>query len=504
MRASIFLVALFAAPALAQPVALDADLEPWLGDFDGMLERRVVRVLVPYSRTLFFNDKGAQRGLTADALKDFETFLNRKHKLKNRPITVVAVPTTRDRLLPALVEGRGDIAAGNLTITAERGTIVDFSQPVFEGVSEIVVTGPASPPLATLDDLAGQEVHVRRASTYHASLTALNQKFSSEKKAAMRLTLVPDALEDEDLMDMLAAGLVKLVVVDDWKASLWSGMVPKLKPRRDLALSHGENVGWAFRKASPKLAAEVNHYIRTHPGAAAKRFKNYPRYLKQLRNATADADWKRFEKTLALFQKYGARYQFDYLMLAAQGYQESRLNQEARSHVGAIGIMQVMPATGEDMRVGDITGRSQRARGRQVHALALHRHFDDAGMDGRTDALRDGGVQRRPGARRRAARRGSEEGARSQRLVQQRGADRRAPYRARNRDLRAQHLQVLHRLQAPARDAGSAPRSASAAARARRRGAQIQAQAQTQAQAQGNLALRSPRREATPSRPRRR
>lgn len=374
--------ALFPLPAAAQPVSLDAELKPWQGDFDGMLERRMVRVLVPYSRTLFFNDRGAQRGLTADALKDFELFLNRKHKLRNRPLTVVAVPTTREQLLPALVEGRGDIAAANLTITAERGKLVDFSQPVFAGVAEIVVTGPASPPLASLDDLAGQEVHVRRASTYYASLSALNQKFLSQKKAAMRLTLVPDALEDEDLMDMLAAGLVKLAVVDDWKANIWSGMVPKLKPRPDLALASGETVGWAFRKASPKLAAEVNHFIRTHPGTLAKRFKNYPRYLKQLRNATADADWKRFESTVALFQKYGARYQFDYLMLAAQGYQESRLDQKARSHVGAVGIMQVMPETGAEMRVGDITQADPNVHAGVKYMRRLYdRHFDDEGMD---------------------------------------------------------------------------------------------------------------------------
>jgi len=144
--------ALAVGAAAAQPVALDAELNPWRGDFDGMLERRVVRVLVPYSRTLFFNDKGAQRGLTADALKDFEIFLNRKHRLGSRALTVVAIPTTRDRLLSGLLEGRGDIAAANLSITAERGAIVAFSQPVYAGVAEIVVTGPASPRLAGLDD----------------------------------------------------------------------------------------------------------------------------------------------------------------------------------------------------------------------------------------------------------------------------------------------------------------------------------------------------------------
>jgi membrane-bound lytic murein transglycosylase MltF len=372
-----------AAPACAAPpAALDPELKPWQGDFDGMLERRTVRVLVPYSRTLFFNDKGAQRGLAADTLKDFEVFLNRKHKLRARAITVVALPTTRERLLSGLLEGRGDIAAGNLSISAERGKTVDFSQPLFAGVAEIVVTGPASPPLASLDDLAGQEVHVRRASTYYASLTALNQDFLSRKKPAMRLTLVPDALEDEDLMDMLAAGLVRLIVVDDWKANLWAAMIPKLKPRPDLAAATGGAVGWAFRKDSPKLAAEVNHFMRTHPGAFAKRFKEYPRYLKQLRNATAEADWKRFESAVALFRKYGARYQFDYLMVAAQGYQESRLDQNARSHAGAVGIMQVMPETGAQMRVGDITQAEANVHAGVKYMRRLYdRHFDDEGMD---------------------------------------------------------------------------------------------------------------------------
>ncbi|HEX7220913.1 MAG TPA: transglycosylase SLT domain-containing protein [Burkholderiales bacterium] len=372
MRAVLAAFACCALPAAAQPVALDTALKPWSGDFDGMLERRVVRVLVPYSRTLFFNDKGAQRGLLADALKDFEVFLNQKYKLRARRITVVALPTTRERLIPALLEGRGDIAAGNLTITAERGRSVDFTRPLSAGVSEIVVTGPASPPLASLDDLAGKEVHVRRSSTYYASLS----------KTKARLKLVPDALEDEDLMDMLAAGLLKLIVVDDWKAGLWAGMNPKLKPRPDLAVARGGATGWAFRPGSPKLAAELDHFVRTHPAIAAKRFKEYPRYLARLRNATADADWKRFEQTLALFRKYGAQYRFDYLMLAAQGYQESRLDQNARSHAGAVGLMQVMPDTGKAMKVGDIAKPEPNVHAGVKYMRTLYdRYFDDQGMD---------------------------------------------------------------------------------------------------------------------------
>jgi len=369
--------------AQAAPVTgLDADLQAWKGDFDGMLERRVVRVLVPYSRTLYFNDKGAQRGLVADSLRDFEVYLNKRYKLKNRPITVVALPTTRDRLLPGLLEGNGDLAVGNLTITPERETSVDFSKPDLKDVVEIVVTGPASPKLASLDDLAGSEVHVRRSSSYYESLARLNARFRTQGRREMQLTLVPDALEDEDMMEMLGAGLLKLIVVDEWKAKLWADLVPKLVPRPDLAVSEGGDVGWAFRKGSPKLAAEVNRFIRNYPGIHAARFKNYPAYLKRIRNATADADWQRFEKTIELFRKYGRQYSFDYLMVAALGYQESGLDQRRRSHRGAIGIMQLMPETARVLKVGDITQTEPNVHGGFKYLRVLYdRHLGGAKLD---------------------------------------------------------------------------------------------------------------------------
>lgn len=362
--------------ALAASVTgLNQDIGIRTGDLDAMLEARMVRVLVPYSRTLYFNDRGKQRGLTADTLHDFETFLNKKFYVKDRPITVVALPSTRDRLLSGLVEGRGDIAAGNLTITKAREATVDFSKPIAQGVAEIVVTGRRSPKLASLDDLGGKEAHARRSSTYYASLERLNARLRAEGKPEVRIVVVPEALEDEDLMDMVAAGLLPLAVVDDWKARIWAGMHKGLKARSDLALSSGEDIGWAFRRGSPKLAAVVNEYIDLYPGSRAKRFKDYPQYLARLGNATAADDWKRFESTIALFRKYAARYKFDYLMLAAQGYQESRLDQSARSEVGAIGIMQLMPQTGAQLKVGDITQVEPNVHGGVKYLRQLHDRY---------------------------------------------------------------------------------------------------------------------------------
>jgi len=89
--------------------------------------------------------------------------------------------------------------------------------------------------------------------------------------------------------------------------------------------------------------------------------------VSELQDPSRSKDWKRFEQTLALFRRYGAQYDFDPLMLAAQGYQESRLDQNAKSAVGAIGVMQLMPATGAEMNVGDI-----RVTEANVHAGAKY------------------------------------------------------------------------------------------------------------------------------------
>jgi len=338
---------------------LVGDFGAWSGDFDGMLERRLVRVAVPYGRTLFYHDRGRERGLTADSVRKFEEFLNTKYKrdLKRRPITVVLIPTTRDQLIPTLLDGRADIAAGNVTITEARQAKVDFSVPIAKPFSEIIVTGPGAPTLNTLDDLAGQEVFVRPATSYYASLIALNDRFQAAGKPPMILTLLPDPIEDEDKLDMINAGLLQISVIDEWLADVWAPILPQLAARKDLVLRTGGEVAWAFRKGSPKLQAEVDDFITNvvrKYGLVATNLKSFSANLRKAENAKSSKDWQRFQQVVELFRKYGDQYRFDHLLLAAQGYQESQLDQSKRSKVGAIGIMQLMPATGQAMKVGDV------------------------------------------------------------------------------------------------------------------------------------------------------
>ena len=357
----------------------------WTGDFDRMLERRMIRVYAPYSRSLFFNDRGRERGLSAEIVRDFERWINKKYakQLGKRPLTIYLVPATRDKLVPDVVEGLADIAVGNLTVTEERLKVVDFAVPsVLKSVDEVVVTGPLTPQIASLDDLAGRTFHVRPASSYYESLVALNKRLRDAGKPEIKLELVPDALEDEDMMEMLNAGLFEAIVVDDWKARMWVQVLPKLKVRTDLVLRDDARVGWMIRKDSPQLAAEIDDFHRSwalKQGVIDYLLAQYMKRVRELKDPTGTGEWKRFTNTLALFEKYGGKYDFDPLMLAAQGYQESTLDQNAKSAVGAIGVMQVMPATGAELKVGDI-----RLIEPNIHAgakymdLLMEKYFPDA------------------------------------------------------------------------------------------------------------------------------
>jgi membrane-bound lytic murein transglycosylase MltF len=367
---------LFGNPAFAQSQAsqkagggtltLDpAEIQkPWTGDLEGMIERRVIRVLTVNSKTFYFHDKGTQRGTVVDFFRLFEEELNKrlaaekKLKQKHLKVQVVFIPVRRDQLLPALAAGKGDIAAANLTITPERQKLVDFTVAGMSNVSEVVVSGPASPKVTSLDDLSGKEFFVRKSSSYHDSLVALNKKFAAEKRPPVTLKEAPETLEDEDLLEMLNAGLIPLVVVDKHKADFWKQVFPKLTVHDKVAVRTGGDIGWALRKGSPQLKATLDDFVTRHKVGMATGNQLLTRYLKNVKyvkNAASEEERKKFLALIQYFQKYGDKYDVDWVLMGAQGYPESQLNQNAKSSVGAIGVMQVMPATGKELKVGDIT-----------------------------------------------------------------------------------------------------------------------------------------------------
>ena len=338
-------------------LAISEITKPWTGDLDGMTERRLIRVLTAFSKTQYFIDRGTPRGTAYDQGRLLEDELNKTLASGHMKLQVQFIPLSRDELIPGLLEGKGDIVMADLTMTPERQKVVDFVDPWIAGVDEIVVTRPGGPDIATVDDLSGKEVFVRESSSYYQSLLKLNTRLTSEGKAPVTLTPAPEELEDEDLMEMANAGLVDILVVDNHKAWFWQRVWPAMKLHPTVTVRSGGEIAWAIRKNSPQLKTALNRFLSTNGRNSLNARMIFRRYLlntQYVKSAAADAARKRFISLVALFRKYGAQYDMDWMLMAAQGYQESRLDHSARSHVGAIGVMQVMPATGTELNVGNI------------------------------------------------------------------------------------------------------------------------------------------------------
>ena len=323
-------------------------------DFDDMVKNREIRVLVVNSKTYFFLDRGMQHGITHDFMKEFEKFVNKKIQAQTLKLHIVFVPVARDELIPGLLKGWGDIAAANLTITPERRKSVDFSDPLLPDVKEVVITGPASPTINSLDDLAGKEVYVRKSSSYYESLVELNRNFKKSGRKPVKLLPADENLEDEDLLEMVNAGLVPVIIVDYHKAQFWQKIFDKIQVHADIAVREGGEIAWAFRKNSPKLQSVINEFIKVNRKGTLMGnmlFMKYLKDVKYVKDALSEKELKKYNDTLDIFKQYSGKYNFDYLMITAQAYQESGLDQSRKSKAGAVGIMQILPSTAADPNV---------------------------------------------------------------------------------------------------------------------------------------------------------
>jgi membrane-bound lytic murein transglycosylase MltF len=336
------------------PSILDFAIEPHVGDLDRMIERRQVRMLVAMDRTHFYFDGGALKGITADAIREFETWMNAQLKQpKNLKVQAVIVPVRRDQLIPALLAGRGDVIATFMTATDERRKQVTF--PAGDSVvNEVLVLPKGAAVPAGIEQLAGTEVHVRPSSSYHDSLVALNARFAAAKLAPVRIVPLDENLNTDEALEMLNAGLIPATVADRYVARLWKSVLPDIQVVESIRLRSDGRMGWAVRPDNPQLAKLVGEFQVSH-GKGTLWGNMMAREFAAgdfIRNPESEADRARLVEIAKYFREYGDRYSMDWLLVAAQAYQESRLDQNAKSAVGAIGVMQVMPGTANDPRVG--------------------------------------------------------------------------------------------------------------------------------------------------------
>jgi membrane-bound lytic murein transglycosylase MltF len=345
---------------------------------------RGIRVLVHYSRTKFFVANGVARGFEHDLMKEFEAHYNKGRTKRETKIPVIFIPVRFEELIPKLLEGRGDVAAGLMTITDDRAKRVKFTLPYIRNVAEVVIAHTGAPPVKDVKDLAGRKVHVLRGSSFAGRLKNFNRRQGFFDRS-IEVVEMPPGASTEDLLEMVNAGIFQYTVADDFMGDLWTKVLPGLRVT-DARLSEANDIAWAVRPGNPKLLAALNDFIDEGkdrlPKRAAELHQRYFQNVRLLRN-NLDADIVGRKKDLApYFQGSGKRYSFDWLFMMAQGFQESGLNQSARSPMGAVGVMQLLPSTAKDMghHDVDVNAQSNIEAGAKYMRFLIDRYFNQPGL----------------------------------------------------------------------------------------------------------------------------
>lgn len=373
--------------ASADDAFVAPDLEAFTGDLDGMRERRLIRALVTPSRTDFFVDDGRIRGMQAELLQQFAKRLNAGVREETEKLQVRYVPVPFNDLIPALRAGRGDVAAAFLTLTEDRSDEVLFTAPFRRRVTEVVVTHRGSEAPARLEQLAGRRLYVLQGSSYAEHLRALDARFRKAGLAGLEIEEADPHLRSEDILELVNAGVAETTVIDDYKAQLWTRVLPDIVVHDDLDVSEGNRVAWAVRPDSPTLKAAIDLFVREAREGALLGNVLLERYFgdeKWISDPTESAERDKLSRYLDLFRKYGDRFGFDPLALAAQAYQESGLDPDRRSAAGAVGLMQVLPSTAADPQVAvpDIESPDGNVHaGAKYLAFLRDRYFDEAALD---------------------------------------------------------------------------------------------------------------------------
>lgn len=373
---AVFFVILFILAMVSLPVAsasesvfsipeeetalMERTNEEFTEDLDQIESRSLIRVLVNFSRTNFFFHKGAPQGFEYELMKAYEKYLNKSIEQRHKNVQMVFVPVPFHRIFDDLVAGRGDIAVAGLTITTERSEKASFTLPYITSVDEVAVSHKSAPPLRNIDSLSGRTVYIRKGSSYQKHLEALNRQWEPTGIKPVNITVAEELTVTEDILELVNANIVDLTVADRHIAEAWGSVLPDIVIHEDIVINSGGKIALAVRKENPQLLNSLNTFIKKNREGSLLGnilFKRYYKSSNWIKNPTTDKERQKLMEIVSLFKKYGSQYDFNYLALAAQAYQESKLDHSKVSPVGAVGIMQVLPSTAADsnVNISDVT-----------------------------------------------------------------------------------------------------------------------------------------------------
>lgn len=324
-------------------------------DFDQGDNPSIIRALIVIEPGYYFIDQGKQSGISYDLLKAFENYINKKYRrYLPQKFNIIYIPVDRSQLIPYLQQGLGDIIVAHMTQTELKDKLVQFTQPINSKVNEILITQAGSKSYQSPFELSGKTLWLRKSSSYYESVQVINQSLTQIGLAPIYVNFLDEQLEDADVLEMVNAGLIDKTIVDSHKATFWLSIFDKIQLHSEAVFRFNSQISWAVRKENPILLKEVNSFIKQHKKGTLFGNLLFWRYLK--RNDWAKKTLKpieqiqsnKFIEILNLIKRYSQQYDFDWIMIAAQGFQESSFNQKAISHKGAVGVMQLLPSTAKE------------------------------------------------------------------------------------------------------------------------------------------------------------
>jgi membrane-bound lytic murein transglycosylase MltF len=352
---------------------------PHHGDFDEIVETGQLRVLVAADLGFYYIESGRPKGIIAEQLYHFEKHLKQSNPLLNIQI----IPVQRDDLIPTLKAGFGDLAVANLTITEPRQQVIDFSNPILSNIQELIITHKSVEDFTSIEQLSGEEVWIRASSSYFESVQAINAQLNEKGIPPINVNFIEETLQDYELVEMVNQGYISATIMDSHKTELWLKVMDGIKVHRQLPLRIEGKVAWAHRKESPKLHGVVNSYLKSAKKGTLLGNVIYEKYIDDTRwlsRALSPDKVEKLDGLATVFQKYAEQYQIDWLMLSAQAFQESGLDNSKVSHRGAVGIMQVLPATAKDsyINIPDIKPLDNNVHAGTKYMRFIHdRYFGD-------------------------------------------------------------------------------------------------------------------------------
>ena len=321
-----------------------------VADWAGIKQRGSLRVALPNNSASYFMSHGKLQGFDYELLKMFAD----RHKLGMQ----VIVANEQDALLQLVRNGTADVAGGFLTPSVERERMgVVFSSP-YHLAAEIVVARIDDKNLDELEDLAGRTIHVRKSSSYWQTVSGLQGA-----GIAVKLTATPDEEETEAAIAKVASADYDLTVADENLLKIELTWRDDIRGAFELTEPLGQ--AWAVRKDNPVLLQQLNGFIKKqyrglNYNIAYNKYFATPKTVAALKQGQLDlVESGRISSYDSLIKKYASQYGFDWRLVAAQIYQESRFNPKARSPAGARGLLQVMPATAKEMGFKNFTTTEQ-------------------------------------------------------------------------------------------------------------------------------------------------